>query len=315
MSAKVTYTAVNQLRNQTFAHIMEMPISYFDTQNPSDAVSRINRDTAMLSTGIVIILGKALREPMKAIALIVSAMQLNFKLTVIFLLCAPPTLLTVGQLGRRIKRATKKSLVSSSMMLGKLNEAFRSLKVIKVYNRQNYEHDSFSRMNKSLYKQLLRISRTDALTGPIMEVIAMSAGCAALLFGVKWVVSGNLDASEFLVLVGLLGAAGESVRKSSDIWNKVQQANAAGERIYGLLDENIEFEKPDAKELKAFNNKIEFRDIVFKYPGSSAPVLNGVNLTVTAGHNIAVVGPNGSGKTTLVNLIPRFYDVDSYRRH
>ena len=311
MTAKVTLTAVNNLRNETFAHIIEMPVSYFDTQNPSDAVSRINGDTATLSAGVRILLGKALREPLKAIMLIAFAMKMNFKFTMIFLLCAPLTLGAVMRLGKRMKRATKKSLISASMMLGKLSEAFGSLKVIKVYNQQQYENETFGIINKGLFRQQLRISRVDAATGPVMEVIALSAGCAAILFGVHWVVSGNLGSTEFLVLVALLGAAGESARKSSDIWNKIQQANAAGERIYGLLDQPVEIEKTDVRELAAINNKIEFRNVVFTYPNSSVPVLNGVNLTVKAGHNIAVVGPNGSGKTTLVNLIPRFYDVDS----
>jgi len=311
LASKVTYIAVNNLRNETFGHIIELPVSFFDTKNPSDAVSRINRDTAVLSAGVSILLGKALREPLQAAGLIILAMALNFKLTLIFLLSAPLTIAAVLRLGKRIRRATKKSLARSSLMLGKLNEAFGSAKVIKVYNQQEYENKTFGLINKALLKQLLRIGKVEAATGPIMEVLGMTAGCAALLFGVHWVVAGGLDASEFLVLVGTLGAVGEGVRKSSDIWNKVQQANAAAERVYGLLEKPVEIEKPNARRLEMVNGKIDFRDVVFTYPNASRPVLNGINLTVHAGCNIAIVGPNGSGKTTLVNLIPRFYDVNS----
>jgi ABC-type multidrug transport system fused ATPase/permease subunit len=144
-----------------------------------------------------------------------------------------------------------------------------------------------------------------------MEVVGMAAGCAAILLGVHWVVAGDLDASEFLTLVALLGAAGESIRKGSDVWNKLQQTNAAGERIFDTLDKAVESEKPDAVKLPRLSSKIEFRNIVFTYPNSDQPVIDGINLTVEAGHNIAIVGPNGSGKTTLLNLLPRFYDVDS----
>ncbi len=311
LAAKVTYIATNLLRDETFGHIIELPVSFFDTRKPSDSVSRINRDTAMLSAGVSLLLGKAVREPIQAICLLIVAMRMNFKLTFIFLLSAPLTIAAVMRLGKRIKRATKKSLMSSSHMLGKLSEAFGSVRVIKVYNQQEYERKSFGKINNSLLKNLIRIGKIDAATGPIMEVTGMMAGCAALLFGIHWVVAGGLDASEFLVLVVILGAVAEGVRKSSDIWNRVQQANAAAERIYGLLEEPVEIERPDAHEMKAVTGKIEFRNVVFSYPSSTSPVLNGVNLTVQAGHNIAIVGPNGSGKTTLVNLIPRFYDADS----
>ncbi|MCK4914462.1 MAG: ATP-binding cassette domain-containing protein, partial [Planctomycetes bacterium] len=85
----------------------------------------------------------------------------------------------------------------------------------------------------------------------------------------------------------------------------------ASERVFAVMDEPCEVEKPNAVELMPLKNKIEFRNVVFTYPGSDEPVLKGINLTVEAGHTVAVVGPNGSGKTTLVNLLPRFYDVDS----
>jgi subfamily B ATP-binding cassette protein MsbA len=97
----------------------------------------------------------------------------------------------------------------------------------------------------------------------------------------------------------------------SDVWNKIQQANAAAERVYEIIDEKPEVESPDAFELEPLKNKIDFVNIVFTYPSSKRPILKGINLSVEAGHNIAIVGPNGSGKTTLANLIPRFYDPDS----
>jgi ABC-type multidrug transport system fused ATPase/permease subunit len=108
-----------------------------------------------------------------------------------------------------------------------------------------------------------------------------------------------------------LGTAAEAVRKSSDIWNRLQQANAAAERVYSVIDREPEMESPQAHVLGPLKNKIEFRDIVFTYPGSKTAALNQINLSVEAGHNIALVGPNGSGKTTLANLIPRFHDPDS----
>jgi ABC-type multidrug transport system fused ATPase/permease subunit len=100
------------------------------------------------------------------------------------------------------------------------------------------------------------------------------------------------------------------VRKTSGVWNKIQEANAASERVFAVIDTPAELEKPEAIVLPPLKEKIEFRDVVFTYPGADKPMLKGISLSVPAGHNVAVVGPNGSGKTTLANLIPRFYDPD-----
>jgi ABC-type multidrug transport system fused ATPase/permease subunit len=162
-----------------------------------------------------------------------------------------------------------------------------------------------------LLKQLLKISKVDAATMPVLEVLGMAAGSAALIMGVHLVTQNQMDGSEFLGLLILLGATAEAVRKTSGIWNKIQEANAAAERVFAIIDEPIEKEAADAFELSPLKDRIEFVNVVFTYPGAGAPVLKGVNLSVQAGHNIAIVGPNGSGKTTLANLIPRFYDPDS----
>ncbi|MFA5554555.1 MAG: ABC transporter transmembrane domain-containing protein [Phycisphaerae bacterium] len=311
IGAKITFTAVANLRADTFAHIIKMPIGFFASCNPSDSVSRLKIDTSLVGLAINTLLGKALREPAKAIGLLSGAIWIDWKLTLIFLFAAPPTFWAVARLGKRIKRATKKSLVSSAEMIGKLTEAFHGIMAIKVYNRQDYEKQHFGDINQNLLKHQLKISKIDAATNPIMEVLGMTAGAVALLFGIHWVIEGNLEAPEFLTLIALLAAAGESLRKGSDVWNQLQQANAAGERIYSILDQDIEKEKADAVDLPKLKNKIEFKNVFFTYPKTQNPVLNGVNLAISAGSTVAIVGPNGSGKTTLVNLLPRFYDVDS----
>jgi ABC-type multidrug transport system fused ATPase/permease subunit len=311
IAQKVVQVGINHLREDAFGHAMNMPIGFFADERPSDTVSRIVRDTSVMGMAIKIMLGKALREPLNALFLLAAAMWLNWQLTLIFLGGAPFVLWLVAGFGKKMKRATKKSLMASSQMLSKLQETMAGLQVVKVYNSYEYEKNNFKVINNRLLKQLLKISKVDAATTPMMEVLGMAAGSVALIFGALWVTGGQMDGSKFLGLLIILGCAAESVRKTSDIWNKLQEANAAAERVFNLIDEPIEFEKHDAIELPPLKEKIEFRDVVFTYPGSNRPVLKGINLKVQAGHNVAIVGPNGSGKTTLANLILRFYDPDS----
>jgi ABC-type multidrug transport system fused ATPase/permease subunit len=311
LAEKVVQIAIADLREDVFSHAMEMPVGFFSSRGTSDTISRIVNDINATGRGVKILLGKALREPIKAICCLVGAMIISYKLTLIFLCCAPFVLGLAALLGKKIKKYMRRSLRSSAQMLGRLNGAVGALHVVKVYSQQEHESSVYTKINRIYLKQALGMAKVEAATGPTMEVFGMIAGSAALLVGVYWVTNANMQPSLFFGLLVALGIAAESIRKSSDIWNKAQSANAAAERVFAVLDEPAEFEKPGAIELPAFKQRIEFKDVVFTYPGSDAPILKGVNLTVQAGCNVAVVGPNGSGKTTLINLLPRFYNTDS----
>jgi ABC-type multidrug transport system fused ATPase/permease subunit len=308
LGQKIVEVSTNHLREDVFARLMRMPVGIFANEKPSDFISRIVRDTVTMGGALRVLLGKALREPMNAIAMLAVALYINWHLALVFLGGAPIVLVLFGTFGRKMKKATRKSLVASSQMLAKLQEAVAGLRVIKVYNQEQYELERFSSINDRLLKQLLNMSKVDAATQPVLEVLGMFAGCAALVVGMRWVATEHLDGAEFLTLLVLLGAAAEATRKTSDIWTKIQSANAAAERIFEVLEQPVEVEKPDAGVLPPIKKSIEFQGIVFSYPGAERPALDGINLVVTAGHNVAIVGPNGSGKTTLANLLPRFFD-------
>lgn len=313
LGQKIVEVGVNGLREDVFRHLMRMPIGVFVDERPSDLISRIIRDTTIMGATVRVLLGKALREPMNAMMMLITAMLINWQLALIFVGGAPLILVLIGSFGRTMKKATRRSLVASSQMLAKLQETVAGLRVVKIYNQEEYEQHLFRDINDRLLRQLLRISKVDAATHPTLEVLGMFAGAGALVVGMSWVTQGHLDGPEFLLLLVLLGAAAEAIRKTSDIYNKIQQANAAAERIFDMLDQPTELEKPDAIALPPVRGNIKFENVVFSYPGALRPTLNGIDLTVLAGHNVAIVGANGSGKTTLANLLPRFFDPDSGR--
>ena len=308
---KIVFIATARLREDVFAHVMDMPVGYFVKEGTSDTVSRMLRDIAQSADGISILLGKAIREPAKAVSLLAMALWINWQLTLVFLIAAPLALFLGVSMGRKIKKATKKSLVIWSAMLGRVGDMVGALRVVKVYNKQRYELDSYRQVNKKLVKRLLHVSKVDSASVPVLEVLGMVGISAAVIVGINWVMNKNMDASSFFILLLTLGLSADSFRKTIDVWNKLQMSNAAAERVFALLDLPVEEEKADAVELGPMKNQIEFRNVGFTYPGSFSSALDNINLVIKAGTNVAIVGPNGSGKTTLANLVPRFYDPDS----
>ncbi|OHB44107.1 MAG: hypothetical protein A2178_02775 [Planctomycetes bacterium GWC2_49_10] len=307
---KVMHTAVAQIREQSFAHALNMPVGFFSKQGSSDTVSRLVQDTGTVGGGIKTLLTKTIREPFTAIAMLAFAFILSPKLSLAFLFSAPLVIIAISNFGKKIKRATKKSLANWAKILGKLEETIIALKVVKIYNRQPYEHQKFHNLNQSLLKQQFRIAKTDAATDPMMEFLGMIALAGCIFFGARWALASGEMTTFFGVLV-LLGGAANAIRRTSDVWNRINQSNAAAERVFAIIDQPLEIQSPNAVELRPFKSNIDFRNIHFTYPGADRPVLKGIDLNVRAGQTVAVVGPNGSGKTTLINLIPRFYDPDN----
>lgn len=310
LSEKIVQIAIADIREDVFEHSLKLPIGFLSQHGTSDTISRIINDVNKCGGGIKVLLGKALREPMKAIFCLAGAMVISWQLTLIFLLCGPPTILLGAALGKKIKKYTRRSLRSVAHMLGRLGGAINGLRVVKVYNMQDYEHQVYTDVNRKYLKQMLKIAKVKSGTGPIMEMLGMIAGSAAMIVGVSWILQSNMQQSSFFGMLILMGTAAESIRKSSDLWNRVQDSNAAAERVFQVIDETPEYEKTDAKECTPLSECLEFRNVRFTYPAAAQPVLKGFNLKVSAGDTVAIVGPNGSGKTTLINLIPRLYDVD-----
>jgi len=308
---KVVHTTCAHLREDMFRNSMAIPAGFFVSQGGSDTVSRLIRDAQASGNGIKVLFGKALRDPMKAFCVVGVAVAIDYKLTLIFLAGSPVALYVLGNLGRKMKKATRKTLLAWSKMLGKLTEVVNSVKVVKVYNRQEDEDRAFTGISRELLKQQFKIAKVDSIAGPVLEALGMIAGSAGLLIAINWVFNNRMEASEFFTLLLALGVSADSLRKTSSVWNKIQNSNAAAERVFSVIDRKPEEESPNAYQLEPLRQNIEFRDVTFTYPDAQKPALRNVNLIVEAGCNTAIVGPNGSGKTTLANLIPRFYDPNN----
>ncbi|MDH7600073.1 MAG: ABC transporter ATP-binding protein [Sedimentisphaerales bacterium] len=306
LGEKIVHVAAMRIKNDIFAHMTYMPVAAFDQHRPSDYVSRVIRDANEIGYCLNVLFGPALREPLNTICFVGAAMLLNWQLTLIFLAGGPVVITLIAKFGRRMRRASHRSLQAASQMLAKLNQTLAGLKIVKVCNRQEYEQAKFTAISLTHLKEQLKMAKIQAAASPAMEVIGMAAACLAIAIGVHWV--NRIGSSEFLTLLVLLGAAADAARKSSDLWPKLQRSVAPAQRLMSLFHQPKETEGPGAITIKRASGRIEFQDVYFAYAGTSRPALAGINLVIEPGQTVAIVGANGSGKTTLAHLIPRFYE-------
>ena len=304
---RVAFRSIMQLRLTAYANAIRLPLNHFAQHGISDTMSRFVRDSNQINHGISTLFGKGIREPLTVIALAGGAFMINPKMTGIVMLGTPISAWVISALGRKMKKATKRNLESWSKMLGRLQGTLLGIRVVKGYHQERREEASFEKINLRLLKQQFRIAKINAASGPLLEILAISAACVGMVVAAHWIAANRMPGADFITLVGLLAAMAQSGRKMGNIWPRLQRANAAAARVYTLVDTEAEHDPPDAQTLAPLQDELEFRDLTFSYPNTETPALEDLNLKVRAGEVVAVVGPNGSGKTTLLSMITRFF--------
>ncbi|MBN2023995.1 MAG: ABC transporter ATP-binding protein [Pirellulales bacterium] len=318
--ARLAHLGTFQLRKLFYRRTLKMDLASFHNEGTSDLMSRFTYDMEAVAGGLVVLFGKVVREPLKAIACLVGAAFICWRLLLLSLIVAPVAGLMIHWLGRTLKRANRRAMEEMALLYNRLEETFRGIKVVKAFATERQERWRFHLNSKKYFKKSMRIARYDSLSHPITEIMGILTICLALLAGAYLVLEKEthllgirisarpLDLPTLLVFYGLLAGTADPLRKLSEIFTKLQGAAAASDRIYSRLDRVSQVRNPEhPKPLPRHGQDLVFDNVDFAYrPGEL--VLEGINLRIRAGETIALVGPNGCGKSTLVNLIPRFAD-------
>lgn len=325
--ADVMQLTLFSIRNFFYRRTMALDLSSFSDQGTSELISRFTNDMDSVAMGLNTLFSKVMREPLRIISCLSIAVWLNWRLTFLALILVPVSALTAKRAGAIMKRAVRRSLESMSNIYKILQETFQGIVVVKAYTSERRERRRFFLETKSLYKKSVKVAKIDALSDPVLEMLALSTVSVALLAGSYLVLNkvNYLDLGLFklqladrpmaiedlLYLYAMLAGISDPVRKLANVHSRIQRAAAASDRICVLMDRTPQVvEQRRAVQLPRHHKSIEFDDVVFGYNGREN-VLRGVSLTVRHGETIALVGPNGCGKSTLMNLLPRFWDVQS----
>jgi len=318
--ARLSQLGTFRLRKEFYRRTLRMDLASFDNEGTSDLMSRFTYDMETVAAGLSALFGKLVREPLKALACLVGAAFICWRLLLLSLVIVPVAAFFIRWLGRMLKRANRKAMEEMALLYNRLEETFRGIKVVKAFAMERHERWRFHLTSKQYLKKAVRIARYDSLTHPITELMGIATISLALLAGAHLVLNRDpyllgirmsdrpLDLPTLLVFYGLLAGTADPFRKLSEIFTKLQGAAAASDRIYARLDRVSKIRNPEhPRPLPRHSRDLVFDHVDFGYrPGEL--VLEGINLEIGAGETIALVGPNGCGKSSLANLIPRFAD-------
>ena len=325
--ADIMQLTLFDIRNLFYRRTMALDLGSFNDKGTADLMARFTNDMDSVSQGLNTIMSKVVREPLRIVSCLCGALWFNWRLTLLALVLVPVSAMTTYRAGKVMKRAVRKSLESMSNIYKILQETFQGIKVVKAYTMERHERRRFFLETKALYKKSVKVAMIDAMSDPVLEILALSTVSIAVLAGSYLVLRQTvfLDLGLFklqlasqpptiedlFTMYAMLAGISDPLRKLANVHAKVQRAAAASDRICALMDREPRVaDRPTAVRLKPHRRQIEFRQVLFGYNGRD-PVIRGLDLDVMHGETIALVGPNGCGKSTLMALLPRFWDVQS----
>jgi subfamily B ATP-binding cassette protein MsbA len=305
------HRVVMVVRNQLFSHMLDQSAAFFARRTTGQLLSRINNDVGLVQRAVSETIGDLARESLVLLGCAALLFYYDAKLALLCMTAAPLVVYPLVRFGKRVRTVTRWSQEANEHMSHVAAEAFTGHRIVKAFGAERREGAKFDRASYSLFKTNLKVTRVLALLPPLMEFLGGVAIAGALWYGSNAIANGNLTPGEFTSFVAALLLMYGPIKRLSRVNANLQQAVAASERIFELLDTHTEVrERPGAVPLPPFTGEIEFRDVSFAYEdGHGRSTLRGVSFAVRAGQMVAIVGRSGAGKTTLVNLLPRFYDV------
>jgi ATP-binding cassette, subfamily B, bacterial MsbA len=304
--------SVRDLRNDLFRHLLDQSATFFSLRTSGQLMSRITNDVNQVQQVLSETIGDLLREGLAVICFAGVLFYYDFGLALVVVTGAPIVVYPLARLGQRVRRVSRRGQEQLAHLSHIATEAFTGHRIVKAFGAEAHEASRFSGASQKLYRTNMKVTSTVSILPPLMEFLGGIAVVGLIWYGSNRINNiGGMTQGDFMAFVVAAFLMYGPIKKLSKVNTNIQQAIAASERIFELLDTHSEVhERPGAMQLAPLHHGIEFRNVSFTYTDDSPKyVLRDVSFSVRAGQVIALVGLSGAGKTTLVNLIPRFFDV------
>ncbi len=324
----VGYRVVADIRQQLFEKMVRLPVSFHDANNSGRLVARVINDVNLMTNAVSGVLKDICQQGLTFLVMLGVIFYQNWRLALMSILVIPLSVYTMTRMGKRLRRLATSGQERIGDMATTLQETLGGIRVVKGFNREQTEAERFRSNNRAVLETAMKSIQVSSLGSSHMEVIGVLGVAGIIWYGGYLVIHGSMTPGAFFSFLTAMFMAYTPLRRLSGANNTIQQALAAAERVFIVVD--IEHEQQldhGMIDLPRAHRSIEFQRVTLRYPGHTVPALEDVNLAVHAGEVIAIVGSSGSGKTTLVSLVPRFYeptegtvsidgtDIRSYRLH
>ncbi len=306
----VEQRVIKDLRDQLFTHLLRQDLSFFHDQRRGHLISTVLSDVEVLNQSLNKSFTKAIRDPINALVVLGLLLVISPKLTMVAIIIVPAVGWTVQVLGKRIKKHAVHVQEALARVTGHLQESVGGIRVIKAFVGERFERDRFSNLTKSHFKSSLSREKLRRMVIPLNEVVGVIIISGLLYFGGEQVlIRGTISSEDFIRFLVLLFALLTPILSLTNLTANIRVAEAAGGRVFSLLDTVPGLKEAGIKESDlSFNKSLEIKNVSFKYGAGSPVVLENISLEIIPGDKISIIGKSGSGKSTLLNLLPRFYD-------
>lgn len=306
----VGYRVVTDVRQQLFEKIVRLPVSYHDTNNSGHIAARVVNDVSAMNNAVSGVLKDLVQQGLTFLAMMGVIFYQDWRLASMSLLVIPLAGGTMATMGKRLRRIANRGLEQFGEMTTSLHEILGGIRIIKAFNREALAAQRFRRDNWAVLGTWMKSIQISSLGSAHMEVIGVLGVAGIIWYGGYLVIHGDMTPGAFFSFLTAMFMAYTPIRKLSGANGIIQQALAAAERVFLVLDLEDEYQQNHGTvEMPRIQRAVEFRQVTVTYPGHTLSALEDVSLTVGVGEVVALVGSSGSGKSTLVSLVPRFYDV------
>jgi len=305
---------LRDIRNNLYTKILKLPLSYFSNEKKGDLMSRMTSDVAEIEASIVSSLEMVFRDPIMILLYLGYLLSMSVHLTLFVLIMLPVSGLLIGRIGRSLRKKSFKSQGKLGLMIALIEETLSGLRIIKAFNAENTTNDRFQKINDDFTHLSIRINRKRALASPISEFLGTLVILIIMVYGSTLILSKSIDMkpAELVTFITAFYLILEPAKRLATSYSNIMKGMASAERVDFILKaEDKILEKKNAMAKPNFESTIEYVNVNFKYDEHLPFVLRDINLRIEKGKTIALVGQSGSGKSTLVDLLPRFYDIES----
>jgi len=311
LTASIGLRVVADMQSRLSAHLMTLDSQFFNKNSPGNLLERVRGDTQTIQTAAsnaLIIIG---RDTVTLISLIVVAVSIDWRWTLVAFVGLPLLALPVNFLHKLVRRATLKSRISAAELSTRLDEIFHGIKAIKANRMEAHEEKRAISEIDEFRHRTFQAERGKAALPSIVDIIAGFGFVAVMIYGGQEIIEGNKTPGDFMAFFAALALLFDPVRRLAGVGGQLQAAGVSLDRIYELLDERPKIiDSADAGSVKIPDGDIEFKNLCFSYAADQT-VLSSLSLCADAGKMTAIVGPSGAGKSTLFNLLCRFEEAES----